>query len=344
MEWKLSDEQTAYQAALRDWIGKEAGPGAVRTWLDAGDAGSFEAAFDANGWSGVGIPESVGGEGGGLVELALTAEELGRSAVPSARWTARSLAAEIAPDVTLLVASDGVPHRSSPLTADPDGRITGRMRTVLGGDRAEAFAVPVDGPGGVALRRVAASDTTVTPRALLDRSRSVADVELDSADSTPIQRDAADLLLEASARAAVLIAADSLGAAQRMLDLCVSYAGVRHQFGVPIGSFQAVKHAAATMLVGIEAARSVVYFAAASVDAPQDVRHPDWFLHAAAAKAQVTAEGVRCADAALTLHGAIGFTWEHDLQLFYKRAKLDQPLFGSPAAWNELIAAGLELV
>jgi alkylation response protein AidB-like acyl-CoA dehydrogenase len=128
-----------------------------------------------------------------------------------------------------------------------------------------------------------------------------------------------------------------------MLDLAVEYAGQRHQFGVPIGSFQAVKHAAATMLVGIEAARSIVYFAAASVDAPADRRDPQWLLHAAAAKAQVTAEAARAADSALTLHGAVGYTWEHDLQLSYKRAKLDEALFGAPEAWNRLIADGLSL-
>jgi alkylation response protein AidB-like acyl-CoA dehydrogenase len=128
-----------------------------------------------------------------------------------------------------------------------------------------------------------------------------------------------------------------------MLDLAVEYAGQRQQFGVPIGSFQAVKHAAATMLVGVEAARSVVPFAAASVDAPTDGRDPLWLLHAAAAKSQVTATAARAADDALTLHGAVGYTWEHDLQLFYKRAKLDAVLGGDPRAWDDVIADGLHL-
>jgi alkylation response protein AidB-like acyl-CoA dehydrogenase len=125
-----------------------------------------------------------------------------------------------------------------------------------------------------------------------------------------------------------------------MLDLAVEYSKQRHQFGVPIGSFQAVKHAAATILVGVEAARSVVYFAAASVDSGA----ADAALHAAAAKAQVTAQGARAADDALTIHGAIGYTWEHDLQIFYKRAKLDEHLYGDPRVWNERIADGLSLV
>jgi alkylation response protein AidB-like acyl-CoA dehydrogenase len=98
-----------------------------------------------------------------------------------------------------------------------------------------------------------------------------------------------------------------------------------------------VKHAAAQMLVQVESARSIVYLAAASVQAG----HPDAHLHAAAAKAQVTAEA---ADTALTLHGAIGYTWEYDLQLYYKRAKLDRVLYGAPSAWNERLAAALDLV
>jgi alkylation response protein AidB-like acyl-CoA dehydrogenase len=149
-----------------------------------------------------------------------------------------------------------------------------------------------------------------------------------------------DYLARATELAGVLVAADSLGATDRMLDLAVTYSRQRKQFGVPIGSFQAVKHAAATILVGVEAGRSGIYFAAASIDA----RDPECALHAAAMKAQVTAEGSRAADTALTMHGAIGYTWEHDLHLFYKRVRLDEHLYGAPAAWNQLIAGALALV
>jgi len=109
---------------------------------------------------------------------------------------------------------------------------------------------------------------------------------------------------------------------------------------VPIGSFQAVKHAAADMLVKVEAGRSIVYLAAASVGSG----HPDAPLHAAAAKAQVCAAASAAADSALTLHGAIGYTWEHDLQIYFKRAKLDAALFGTPDEWNERLADRLALV
>jgi alkylation response protein AidB-like acyl-CoA dehydrogenase len=200
--------------------------------------------------------------------------------------------------------------------------------------------VPARGADGLDLFVVDAADAVVTTRGLVDRSRSVADVTLSGARGQRLQADVEAVLARAALRAAVLTAADSLGAEERMLDLAVEYSKQRHQFGVPIGSFQAVKHAAATMLVAVESARSIVYFAAASVDQG----HPDAPLHAAAAKAQVCASAEQVADSALTVHGAIGFTWEHDLQLCYKRAKLNNRLFGGPEVWNERLASALPLL
>src|SRR5258708_3975234 len=218
--------------------------------------------------------------------------------------------------------------RARPPRAPPrDGRRRPR-------GRARAAAVPgrsgPGGGGGGAARgggrcvrlRGAGAGWGAQPRRLLDRSRSVADVVIEGAPSGPLDVDAREFLAGCAARAAVLVAADSLGAMARMLDLAVTYSKQRHQFGVPIGSFQAVKHAAPSILVAVEAAPSAVVFAAASVDAGG----PQSALHAAAVKAQVTAAGARVADSALTLHGAIGYTWEHDLHLFYKRAKLDEHL------------------
>jgi alkylation response protein AidB-like acyl-CoA dehydrogenase len=355
VEWKLSAEQRAYQEAFRDWLSDAAPPQAVRNWLDTGDARSFAARFAADGWAGVGLPEDLGGQGGGLIELALTAEELGRAAAPSAAWLATVLAvpalagqpalaqtAVSGQGAAWLVPADAVPDQAPPLASDAAGRLTGAVPHVLAGDAAAWFVVPV-GEGNARELRLADGATpglTRTRRRLLDRSRSAADITLDHVPSTPLAPDAATALARASARAAVLVAADSLGAAERMLDLSVAYSKQRRQFGVPIGSFQAVKHAAAAMEVGIEAARSGVAFAAASVDAGD----PQSLLHAAAIKAQVTEHGARAADAALTIHGAIGYTWEYDLQLFFKRARLDRQLFGTPAVWNERIAGGLALV
>jgi alkylation response protein AidB-like acyl-CoA dehydrogenase len=196
--------------------------------------------------------------------------------------------------------------------------------------------------GACALFLVDASQAGVLLRGrkLLDRTRSAADLTFAAAPGLRLDLDGGQVLATAALRAAVLVAADSLGAAARMLELAVDYSKQRKQFGVPIGSFQAMKHAAATMLVSVEASRSIAYFAAASVEQERDGSP----LHAAAAKAQVSAAGERAADAALTMHGAIGYTWEHDLQLFYKRAKLNAQLYGSPEVWNERLASGLPLV
>ena len=332
MQWTLSDEQRAYQEALRSWLAKTADAETVRRWLDEGDATTFAERYDTDGWAGVGLPEELGGQGGGLVELALTSEELARVSAPSAGWLADVLTAPVGGGV-LAIPAEVLPHQAVPAT--------GSVPRVLAGDVADSFVVLTSVDGVLSLRRVAAADTTMTLRHLLDRSRSAADVGFhDGAPSEAVEcEDVAAYLLDVSARAAVLVAADALGASQRMLDLAVEYAGQRTQFGVPIGSFQAVKHTAAEMLVGIEAARSAVYYAAASVEA----RLEDHLLHAAATKAQVTARAARAADDALTLHGAIGYTWEHDLQLSFQRAKLDAVLMGTAEQWNDVIADGLRL-
>lgn len=346
MEWKLSEEQESYREALRGWLADVASPESVRTWLDDGDTGSFGERFARDGWVGVGVPEELGGQGGDVVELALTAEELGRAAAPSGGWLATVLAVPalgaMPDDVVAWLAPAEEPPAAVGLALDAEGRLTGEVPRVLAGAQAAAFVVAVGGPGERQLRRVegSADGLTRTPRALLDRSRDVADLTLDGVASTSLDTDAEEALTRAGDLAAVLVAADALGAMERMLVLAVEYSKQRKQFGVPIGSFQAVKHAAATIEVAVESGRSAVYFAAASVAAGLE----ESSLHAAAVKAQVTAEGAHAADTALTMHGAIGYTWEHDLHLFYKRARLDEHLAGDPVRWNERIADGLALV
>ncbi|WP_182378260.1 acyl-CoA dehydrogenase family protein [Nocardioides sp. WS12] len=362
MQWKFSEEQEAYREALRGWLGDIAGSAQVRAWLGVegvengvADPSAFEERFVGDGMSGVGVAEELGGQGGGLVELAITAEELARVAAPSAGWLATTLAVPALqgrPDLVkaalegghaaVVVAAECLPDAAPCLVVDADGRISGVVPRVLGADRAGVLVVLAGEGDAARLHVVAAGDpaVTLTPHLLLDRSRSVADVRFDGAPGEVLDVDPAVALARITEIAAVVTAADALGAMQRMLDLAVEYSGQRQQFGVPIGSFQAVKHAAATILVDLEAGRSGVYYAAASVDG----QFPDCGLHAAAVKAQVTAAAGRAADSALTMHGAIGYTWEHDLHLFYKRARLDQELFGPVEAWNERIADGLDLV
>ncbi|WP_179473906.1 acyl-CoA dehydrogenase family protein [Mycolicibacterium vinylchloridicum] len=351
MHWELSDEQTLYADSLREWLTARAGSAQVRTWLDTGDQRAFDEVLIEDGWAGVGFGEELGGQGGGLLELALTARELGRASAPSARWLARAVidvpaptraALEVGELTTMAVPGDRIPGTSAGVTW-LDGRISGQVPGVLAAVESARFLVPATTPDGICrlyLVERESDGVDVRPRHLLDRSRSVGDVAFDAAESVVVDVDAREVLRRSANRAAVLVAADALGAAERMLDLSVEYAKQRKQFGKPVAAFQAVKHACAQMLVTIEAGYSVAMFAAASV---QD-NGPDAGLHAAAAKAQVSAQCATLADSALTVHGAIGYTWEYDLQLFYKRAKLNRVLFGSPTAWNEQIASMLPIM
>ncbi|WP_181782968.1 acyl-CoA dehydrogenase family protein [Pseudonocardia pini] len=356
MRWELSEEQADFRTVLADWLGEVCTSEALRGRLDGEGSSDFEERFVGDGWFGVGSPEDLGGEGGGLVELALAAEELGRRAAPASAWLGSMLSLPVLagmPEAAKALLADGVTTvLAVPAGAVPgalagvterEGRLAGRIPAVLAADRAQRLVVPVAGDHGTVLQLVEVDQPVVSvhPRALTDRSRSVADIELDGAvGATIASEDGAAALDSAALRAAVLVAADSLGVMERMLDLTVEYVQQRRQFGVPIGSFQAVKHAAAEMLVKVEAARSIVYLAAASVESG----HEDARLHAAAAKAQVCAAASVAADSALTLHGAIGYTWEHDLQIFYKRAKLDAELFGSTGVWNDRLADHLALL
>lgn len=357
MHWELSDEQALYADSLRDWLGARAGSEQVRSWLAAGEQGAFDAHLIEEGWAGVGFDESVGGQGGGLLELALAAREFGRAAAPCAPWLARAVAAPAlagAPELAsaavenasaltvLAVRCDRIP------AATPEWRggvLTGEVPGVLAAGQAARFVVPARDPDGGTVLAVVDRESAgvqVRPRSLLDGSRSAADVVLAETPARALDAggDARDALGAAARRAAVLVAADSLGAAERMLEMTVEYAKQRKQFGRQIAAFQAVKHAAAQMLVTVESCYSLALFAAASVEDDG----VDSGLHAAAAKAQVSAHCADLADSALTVHGAIGYTWEYDLQLFYKRVKFNRTLFGTPESWNERIAQSLPLI
>jgi alkylation response protein AidB-like acyl-CoA dehydrogenase len=237
---------------------------------------------------------------------------------------------------------DGTAELAPGARGAPSHRVTLSLRHVVGAAGAHELIVCVDHGDEVELLAVApdAPGVTVGTRTLVDRTRALADVELADAPARSLGSVPAAAFEAAAAAAAVLVAADALGAAGRLLDLTTQYIVERRQFGVPVGSFQAVKHAAAEMLVDVEASRSAVMHGAWAVGAgAEDAR-----LHAAIAKAQACSAAVRVADRALFLHGAVGYTWEHDLQFPFKRTKSDALVFGSPDAYRDLIAADLGLV
>ena len=313
MDFDLSDDQLALRDGARDLLDDLASAARVRTHTTMNDAfdAALRRAMADQGWLGIEMAEADGGVGLGFVEAAILAEELGRHATPAPfvstvlaldaltragdeEWTERLIAG----DAIACVAWDA--HAPVPYAPSAD------LAIVCTDDALYAFALP-DRP-----RREPAMDLT----------REVGWLAFDPATAHRIgEADARTRLLD---RGAALACADLLGSAGRALDMAVEYARDRVQFGRPIGSFQAVKHRCADMLVDVEGMRSTTYWAA-------------WCIGAGDAEASVAASTAKiwCGDAskrvmasALQVHGGIGFTWEHDLHFFMKRAQLDQLAFG----------------
>jgi alkylation response protein AidB-like acyl-CoA dehydrogenase len=358
MRLEPTDEQQFLRDAVRGVLEREAPFAAVRRWaFETGHAEPHAIAV-RQGWTGIGIPEEAGGQGGGAMELAILAEELGRAAMPADPLYADALAALLLDGqdgAAALVAANAEGERAAvigrragaPVDApSPEPRIDGNRADgstglVLAAEGSASLLLGRPGPEEIDLLRVEldSGHAQVRPSPLVDRTRAVATVDLTEAPVELVGRITRAAGARIAARAAVIIAADGLGAAQRMLELTTEYVLQREQFGVPVGSFQAVKHAAAEMLVDVEATRSAVLYAAWALDADA----PDADLAAWIAKAHGSTAIARVADRALFLHGAVGFTWEHDLQLLFKRAKSDALLFGSGDRYRDRIADQLAL-
>jgi alkylation response protein AidB-like acyl-CoA dehydrogenase len=341
-------------------VAREAAMAAVRGWTERGDLGAAAVIAAHQGWTGIGLAEELGGQGGGVMELAVVAEQLGRGAVPWDRTlggciampllaaagseTARALAAATADGSrsAVLCVDATAPIAAIDSGAFDDGGLSLTVRYVLGVAGATELIVPLDTGHRIELLAVALDDpgALLDEQPIVDRTRSLARVTLSAVPAIQIGEVDRAQLAAAAAAAAVLVAADALGAAGRMLDLTMEYIVERRQFGVAVGSFQAVKHAAAEMLVATEASRSAVQYAAWAVDAAQD----DLAIQAAIAKSYACHAAVAVADKALFLHGAVGYTWEHDLQFPFKRAKSDELLFGTPDDYLDRIADELGLV
>ncbi|MBX6391565.1 MAG: acyl-CoA dehydrogenase family protein, partial [Frankia sp.] len=274
------------------------------------------------GWPSLAVPEPAGGAGQGLVELCLVAEEVGRAAAPGpfveSALAAAATATGGAPDDVVEGLAEGT-LRATVADADAPGVVhaAGSVDHML-----------VLGSAGVRLLPPAAARRRVT----MDITRGWYSVSVEG-EGVPLDLDPAWW----RAAMAVLTAADALGVGERLLAMTVAYTSVREQFGRPIGSFQAVKHQCAEMLITLKGVRAATYRAAMALDA----RQPDAPLWASVAKAHAS-EGIsRLAGTALQLHGGIGFTWEHDLHLYLRRAKADEAVWGNAAWHHRRVAACL---
>ena len=281
------------------------------------------------GWVGLEVPEQLGGAGATFAEVAVICEEIGRAASISSYLGSAVLA------VGALKALRPSDTRDRLLSDVASGTV--RVAVAL-----EPFDFVPDADGADRLLvltndGIAEPSVTVAPRPVVDETRRLATVTVDGREVSEVLRFAGDpqtAVRRLVDRAAVAIACDSLGLSEAMLSATVAYAKVRNQFGRPIGSFQAVKHACADMQVAIAVSRQLV---SAAVEAVAEDR-PDAGVAVAMAKSHACSTGVEVAGKAMQLHGGIGYTWESGIHVYLKRAALNRSLFGSPAAHRRQLA------
>ena len=277
----------------------------------------WSALVDA-GWVGLEVPEEFGGAGATFAEVAVVCEEMGRAASANSYLGGAVLA------VGTLKVLQPSETRDRLLADVASGatRIAVALEPEFVPDAEGADQILVISNGGVGI-----AHPTVTPQPVLDETRRLAAVAGTVSEVLQFEGDAGKQVQRLLDRAAVAIACDSLGLCEAMLSATVGYAKVRQQFGRPIGSFQAVKHACADMAVTVAVSRQLVD---AAVQAITEDR-PDAHAAAAMAKSYVCGAAVDVAGKAMQLHGGIGYTWESGIHVYLKRAALNRSLFGSPA-------------
>jgi alkylation response protein AidB-like acyl-CoA dehydrogenase len=319
MNFELTDDQRAIQRTARDFLAAGYKPEEIRRLAYETERGFTDegwARICELGWPALLVDEEHGGLGLGVVELAVVQEELGAALAPSPFLSTVAAAALIAD-----AGSDEQRERWLPPLAAGEAR--GTVAALRDGNGGWAAVPDADGADLVVVRDgdgwALAEGASAAPAEALDSTRRLWSVEVDGAlDPLPGEgARAADVI-------AVALGAESVGVAQRTLEMAVAYAKEREQFGRPIGAYQAVSHACAQMLLEVEGARSMVLYAAWALDHEPESGP----LAAAMAKAYASDAGWRVPAAALQVHGGIGFTWEHDLHLWLKRGKANAYLWG----------------
>jgi alkylation response protein AidB-like acyl-CoA dehydrogenase len=235
----------------------------------------------------------------------------------------------------LLATASAPPTEDAVSVEARDERLDGEAGFVVDGHVADRIVVAARGPDGVGLFVTRGREgVSAAPISSMDQTRKVADVRFDGAPAERLGDGGWPAVQRLLDRACVGLAAEMLGGAERVLELSVAYAKDRVQFGRPIGSFQAVKHRAADMLLEVESLRNVVYYAAWGLERD----HPDASLAASMAKAYASDAYRDVAASGIQIHGGIGFTWEADLHLYFKRAKASEVAFGDAAFHRERMA------
>jgi alkylation response protein AidB-like acyl-CoA dehydrogenase len=365
MYFDLTDEQRAIRSTAREFLAARYKSERIRELAES------EQGFETSdweemaelGWPGLALPEEWGGQGLGIVDLAVLFEEMGYALAPSPllsstvaglalalrgsdeqknRWLAPLAAGEARGTLALFDAGTPAAIGGFEMEAKVDGDgivLDGEKVLVMDAASADFFLVATaDGRRHLVER--GAEGVTVTAEPSIDLTRRLYSVRFDGVrvDPEATLEGGQEDYLPVLWRACVAIAAESTGIAQRTMEMAVSYAKDRKQFDRPIGSYQAVSHRCAQMLLETENSRSAVYGAAWAADAePRSLP-----LAASTAKAYASDAGWRVPDASIQVHGGIGFTWEHDLHFFLKRGKANAATFGD-AKWHRERVAELVL-
>ena len=362
MDFAFTSDQTLLKNSARAFLDEHVKPAHVRAlWDDPrGESEALWKEMAQLGWLGLALPEEAGGSALGLVETAILQEELGRAACPSpylptvlaamaidrfgsaaqkSRWLAAIAGGSARATIALMERELDWDARSIETRAEERGGkvvLTGVKQFVPWAHVADVILVPAIAGSSPVIFAVETSAPGVSVKLLtsMDPGLRLSTVTLENAVVATETRlpsaGALDFLLQ---RGAVGAAAEMLGAARRCLDMAVEYAKVREQFGQPIGSFQAIRHRCAEMLLDVENSFAAVYYAAWSLEHGAD----DGPLAASVAKAYVSDASRKVCGDAIQVHGGIGFTWEYDLHLYFKRAKALEPLYGDADHHRELI-------
>jgi alkylation response protein AidB-like acyl-CoA dehydrogenase len=363
-------DQDDFRASLRRFLAERAPLEAVRraAETDLGyDPALWQQMSTQLGLPGLHLPEEHGGSGTGLLEPAIVMEETGRALTssPYAACLLASLAVlrfgsqehqdELLPAIaagevvaTLATAETGSPGglvglQTTALSRGDEVALTGRKILVEHGHSADVLLVSATGPDGGAsgarlyIVRADAPGLTRTRATALDLTRPVAEVELDAAPGVALG-EVADLTALVDLWCA-LLSAEMVGGTAACLDMAVAYAKARYQFNRPIGSFQAVKHRCADMLVALDGARAAAQYAVFAADRGS----PELATVAPLAKAEAAEAYTLAAGSTIQVLGGIGFTWEHDAHLYFRRAWADAGLLGGPAAQRARLADALGL-
>ena len=370
MDFAFSEEQEEFRAVVRRFVEERWPVGEVRRLADT-DSGFDRAVWKQMagelGLQGLAIPEAYGGQGFGFLELGIALEELGRQlaggpCLASACLAAHAIleagsAAQLAALLPAIASGETV---GALAVLEPDGvtstcrpaqggwRVSGAKAAVIDGQNADLLVVSARLPGGeepaLLAVRADAPGVEVRPVAGLDLTRKLADLELRDAPAERLGDGAAagPALARALDLGAIALAAESTGAAARCLESAVAYAGTRVQFGRPIGSFQAIKHKAAEVMLELECARSAAYWSwwVASQPGSDTAALAE---AASVAKSVASDAFLRAAAENLHIHGGIGFTWEFDCHLYYRRAKVSEQLLGDSVAHRARLAERLGL-